>query len=130
MAGWTANIAGLGDPVQRARAGRPHQHPFTGRAAQARQEAQGLSRPAWEEGPIPAVDGVVRWRACDLICACTRSRPLRSDHIIYRALKDLGFWHVSARPKAYKQDDAMEAFKKTLPAALRKSARSSRRARR
>ena len=33
------------------------------------------------------------------------------DDTIYRALKDLGFSHVSARPKAYKQDpDTMEAF--------------------
>jgi Winged helix-turn helix len=33
-----------------------------------------------------------------------------SDDTIYRALKDLGFSHVSARPKAYKQDaDAMAA---------------------
>ena len=47
-----------------------------------------------------------------------------SDDTIYRALKDLGFSHVSARPKAYKQDaDAMAAFKKTLPYAWRKSAR-------
>ena len=30
--------------------------------------------------------------------------------------KELGFSHVSARPKAYKQDpEAMEAFKKTFP---------------
>jgi hypothetical protein len=27
-----------------------------------------------------------------------------SDDTIYRALKDLGFSHLSARPKAYKQD--------------------------
>jgi transposase len=34
-----------------------------------------------------------------------------SDDTIYRALKDLGFSHVSARPKAYKQDaDAMAAL--------------------
>ena len=33
-----------------------------------------------------------------------------SDNTVYRALKDLGFSHVSARPKAYKQNaDAMEA---------------------
>jgi transposase len=39
-----------------------------------------------------------------------------SDDTIYRALKDLGFSHVSARPKAYKQDtEAMDAFKKTSP---------------
>jgi hypothetical protein len=38
-----------------------------------------------------------------------------SDDTIYRALKDLGFSHVSARPKAYRQDpDAMEAFKKRM----------------
>src|SRR5258707_546246 len=50
-----------------------------------------------------------------------------SDDTVYRALKELGFSHVSARPKAYKQDaDAMDAFKKTLPDAWRKSARTSR----
>ena len=49
-----------------------------------------------------------------------------SDDTIYRALKDLGFSHVSARPKAYKQDpDAIAAFK-TSPYAWRKSARHAR----
>jgi transposase len=69
-----------------------------------------------EEGPIPAVDGVVRWRACDLIMRLYEEFRLSvSDDTVYRALKDLGFSHVSARPKAYKQDaDAMEAFKKNF----------------
>jgi transposase len=81
-----------------------------------------------EEGPIPAIHGVVRWRACDLIMRLYEEFGLSvSDDTIYRALKDLGFSHVSARPKAYKQDpDAMEAFKKTLPYAWRKSVPSSR----
>jgi transposase len=81
-----------------------------------------------EEGPIPAVHGVVRWRACDLIMRLHEEFGLSvSDDTIYRALKDLGFSHVSARPKAYKQDpDAMEA----LPTAWRKSAPSSHRAHR
>jgi len=85
-----------------------------------------------DEGPIPAIHGVVRWRACDLIMQLHEEFGLSvSDDTIYRALKELGFSHVSARPKAYKQDpDAMEAFKKTLPYAWRKSARSSRRAHR
>ena len=49
-----------------------------------------------------------------------------SDDTVYRALKKLGFSHVSARPKAYKQNaEAMEAFKKTSPSVWRKSARSS-----
>ena len=69
-----------------------------------------------EEGPIPAVHGVVRWRACDLIMRLHEEFGLSvSDDTIYRALKKLGFSHVSARPKAYKQDaEAMEAFKKRM----------------
>ena len=54
-----------------------------------------------------------------------------SDDTVYRALKKLGFSHVSARPKAYKQDaDVVEAFKKTFPPAWRRSARSLRLAQR
>ena len=49
-----------------------------------------------------------------------------SDDTIYRALKKLGFSHMSARPKAYKQNaEAMDAFKKTSLSVWRKSARSS-----
>ena len=85
-----------------------------------------------EEGPIPAVHGVMRWRACDLIMRLHEEFGFSvSDDTIYRALKDLGFSHVSARPKAYKQDaEAMDAFKKTSPSAWRTSARNSRRAHR
>ena len=85
-----------------------------------------------EAGPTPAVHGVVRWRACDLITQLHEQFGISvSDDTIYRALKDLGFSHVSARPKAYKQDpDAMAAFKKTLPPVWRKSAQSSSRAHR
>src|SRR5512132_3483476 len=85
-----------------------------------------------EEGPIAAIHGVVRGRACDLIMRLHEQFGLSvSDDTIYRALKKLGFSHVSARPRAYKQDaEAMDAFKKTLPPAWRKSARSSHQARR
>ena len=77
-----------------------------------------------EAGPIPAVDGVVRWRACDLIMRLHEEFGISvSDDTVYCALKDLSFSHVSARPKAYKQDaDAMEAN----PPAWRKSGRSLR----
>src|SRR5215467_3852599 len=85
-----------------------------------------------EEGPIPAIHGVVRWRACDLIMQLHEKFAISvSDDTIYRALKELGFSHVSARPKAYKQDpDAIDAFKKTLPYVWKRSAKSSRRAHR
>ena len=67
-----------------------------------------------DEGPTPAIHGVVRWRACDLIMRLYEEFALSvSDDTIYRAMKELGFSHVSARPKAYKQDAAaIEAFKK------------------
>ena len=85
-----------------------------------------------EEGPIPAVHGVVRWRACDLIMRLHEEFGISvSDDTVYRALKYLGFSHVSARPRAYKQDgEAIEAFKKTSTLAWRKSAAASRRTRR
>src|SRR6476661_5631895 len=52
-----------------------------------------------EEGPIPAIHGVVRWRACDLIMRLHEQFGLSvSDDTIYRALKKLGFSHMSARP--------------------------------
>ena len=77
---------------------------------------------------IPAIHGVVRWRACDLIMLLHEEFGLSvSDDTVYRALKELGFSHVSARPKAYKQDaDAVEAFKKTFPPAWRRFARNLR----
>ena len=70
---------------------------------------------------------MVRWRACDLIMRLHEEFGLSvSDDTIYRALKTLGFSHVSARPKAYRQNaDAMDAFKKTSPSVWRKSVRSS-----
>ncbi len=85
-----------------------------------------------EEGPIPAIHGVVRWRACDLIMRLHEEFGLSvSDDTVYRALKQLGFSHVSARPKAYKQDaDAVQTFKKTFPPAWRRSAPSLRLAQR
>jgi transposase len=84
-----------------------------------------------EEGPVPAIHGVVRWRACDLIMQVHEEFGLSvSDHTIYRALKELGFAHLSVRPKAYKQDaEKIDEFKKkTLPPAWRRSARRSPRA--
>jgi transposase len=85
-----------------------------------------------ERGPIPAVDGVVRWRACDLQQWIQEEYAISvSDDTVYRMLKAMDFSHVSARPKAYQQDDAViAAFKKTSPRAWRKSAARSRQAHR
>jgi transposase len=75
---------------------------------------------------------VVRWRACDLIMQLYEEFGISlSDDTVYRALKDLGFSRVSARPRAYKQDgETIEAFKKTSTLAWRKSAAALHRTRR
>jgi len=80
-----------------------------------------------EEGTMPAIHGVVRWRACDLIMRLYEEFGISvSDDTVYRALKALGFSHVSARPRAYKQDPAeIDAFKKTFLPAWRKSRQRS-----
>jgi len=85
-----------------------------------------------DEGPTPPIHGVVRWRACDLIMRLHEEFGISvSDDTVYRALRDLGFSHVSARPRAYKQDpEAIEAFKKNSTLVWRKSAAALRRTRR
>ena len=106
--------------------------PSPGAPAKLDEEHKAFLARIVDEGPTPAIHGVVRWRACDLIMRLYEEFALSvSDDTIYRAMKELGFSHVSARPKAYKQDaEAMDAFKKTFPHASPKSARSSHRAHR
>src|ERR1039457_4691514 len=102
--------------------------PSPGAPAKLDEEHKAFLARIVDEGPTPAIHGVARWRACDLIMRLYEEFALSvSDDTIYRALKDLGYSHVSARPRAYKQDpDAMAAFKKPLPHVWRKSARHSR----
>jgi putative transposase len=79
------------------------------------------------QGPIPAIDGVVRWRAVDLRQWVYEEFGISlSDSTVYRLLAELGFSHVSARPKAYKQNEAvLEAFKKTSSTPWQRSAKGS-----
>jgi transposase len=71
-----------------------------------------------ETGPDPAVDGVVRWRRVDL------QRVIKErfgvdyhERHVGKLLKELGFSHMSARPRHPAQNgEIIEAFKKTSPA--------------
>src|SRR5262244_2843863 len=66
-----------------------------------------------EEGPISAIHGVVRWRACDLIMRLYEEFGLSVvADTIYQALKKLGFSHMSARP-----NPTLAEFLMPLPAA-------------
>jgi transposase len=68
-----------------------------------------------ETGPDPAVNGVVRWRRVDLQ-EVIKQRFGVSYHERYVStlLKQIGFSHMSARPRHPAQDrDVIEAYKKT-----------------
>lgn len=81
-----------------------------------------------EYGPIPAVDGVVRWRLKDLAQWVFEEFDITLDEdTLGRYLKAMGFRKISARPQHAGQNElAMEAFKKTSRPSWRRSAQGSR----
>jgi transposase len=68
-----------------------------------------------EMGPDPEKDGIVRWRCADLQCLIKERWDIELGEVsIGRILKELGFSHISPRPRHPKQEEgAIEAFKKT-----------------
>lgn len=70
-----------------------------------------------EAGPDPAKDGVARWRCVDLKRALSQRFGVDLSEVsLGRALKKLGFSHISARPRHPAQDaEAIATFKKTFP---------------
>ncbi len=71
-----------------------------------------------ETGPDPAVDGVVRWRRIDLqkVIKERFGVDYHARHV-GKLLEQLGFSHISARPRHPAQDARIvEEFKKTFRA--------------
>ncbi len=68
-----------------------------------------------ENGPIPAVHGVVRWRIVDLCQWLWEEYRLSvSKQTLSRELRAMGYRKLSARPRHHAQPaGAVEAFKKT-----------------
>ena len=68
-------------------------------------------------GPIPAVDGVVRWRLIDLCqWIWEEFRVGIAKQTLSRALRAMGYRKRSARPRHHAQaEGAIEAFKKASP---------------
>jgi len=81
-----------------------------------------------EDGPIPAIHGVVRWRLVDLAQWLWDEYRISVDQsTVSRALKALGFVKMTARPRHQAQNAFVIAdFKKTSPPKWRKSAPRSR----
>jgi hypothetical protein len=80
---------------------------------------------AIDEGPIPAVHGVVRWRLVDLCqWVFEEFRISVSVQTLSRELRGLGYRRPSARPRHHAQvGGAIEDFKKASPCAWRRSRR-------
>jgi transposase len=80
-------------------------------------------RQAIEDGPMPAVHGVVRWRLVDLAqWLWGEYRIAISKQTLSRELRAMGMRKLSARPRHHAKDAAAEAaFKRTSPRVWRKS---------
>src|SRR4051812_39281326 len=79
-----------------------------------------------EQGPIPAIHGVVRWRLVDLIqWVWEEFRITISKQTLSRELRAMDYRKLSARPRHHaKSEAAVAAFKKTFPARLEEIAQA------
>lgn len=79
-------------------------------------QRQALARMV-EDGPIPAVHGVVRWRRKDLALWIFEEFGISlEESSVGRELRAMGFRKMTARPQHQGQNEyALEGFKKTSP---------------
>lgn len=93
-------------------------------------DQRGAVAQAIERGPTPYLDGIVRWRLCDLAqWIWEEFRISVSEETLGREVRAMGYRKLSARPRHHAQDaEAAEAFKKTSPPLWQKSPQVSPRA--
>ena len=110
------NAAGPAGLIDRKPPGQPPRLNATHRAALAR---------AIEDGPMPAIHGVVRWRLIDLCQWLWETfRVSIAKPTLSRELRRMGYRKLTARPRHHAQaEGAIEAFKKTSPRAWTRSRR-------
>lgn len=110
------NAHGTGGLIDKKAPGQPSKLKDTHRAALAKMI---------EEGPIPAIHGVMRWRLIDLCrWVFEEFRVTVSVQTISRELRTMGFCKLSARPRHHAQaDGAIEDFKKVFPPVWKPSRR-------
>lgn len=108
------NAHGPGGLIDRKAPGQPSRLKDEHRAALARMI---------EDGPTPAIHGVVRWRIVDLCQWVFEEFRVRvSEQTMSRELRKMSYRKLSARPRHHAQaEGAIEDFKKTSPRAWRKS---------
>ncbi len=118
------------NPCSRSRGIRNAEGPeglLTGQAPGARpllspEQRQALER-AIEEGPIPSIHGVVRWRLIDLVQRVwDELRITISPQTMSRELRALNYRKLSARPRHHAKSEAeVDAFKKRSRLVWRRS---------
>jgi transposase len=98
-----------------------------GKAPKLKDEHRAALRRIVEDGPIPAIHGVVRWRLKDLAQWIFEEFRLTLDETtVGLELKALGFRKISARPRHYAQNElVIEDFKKTSRPRWTRSEQSS-----
>ncbi|WP_154073353.1 IS630 family transposase [Bradyrhizobium erythrophlei] len=89
----------------------------TGRPSKLSDEQKDALKQLVETGPDPEKDGVVRWRCVDLKRVLGQRFGVDLSEVsLGRALKKLGFSHISAWPRHPVQDpETIAAFKKNFP---------------
>ena len=103
---------------------------LTGRAPGAPPRLKGQPREALQaivdQGPIPAIHGVVRWRLVDLIQGVWEEFRLSiSQQTLSRERRAMGYRKLSARPRHHaKSEAAVAAFQKSSPRAWTRSRRT------
>ena len=103
---------------------------LTGRAPGAPSRLNSQHRQALEaiveQGPIPAIHGVVRWRLVDLIQWIWEEFRLSiSKQTLSRELRAMSYRKLSARPRHHaKSEVAVAAFKKSSPRSWTRSRRT------
>ena len=96
-----------------------------GRRAILDEAQRGALQAIVEQGPIPAIHGVVRWRLVDLMqWVWEEFRLTISQQTLSREMRALGYRKLSARPRhPAKNELAADAFKKRSPPAWTRSHR-------
>src|SRR4051812_17171795 len=126
-AGHGADRARLGGEIQRPWARGLDQPQAAGQPAKLTAAHRAALQAIVEQGPIPAIHGVVRWRLIDLIqWVWEEFRITISKQTLSRELRAMNYRKLSARPRHHaKNEAAVSAFKKTSPPAWRRSGRRS-----
>ncbi|MQW42817.1 hypothetical protein GHK68_10915 [Sinorhizobium meliloti] len=107
----------MGGAVQRARSQWLINGKAPGKPSLLNDDQRTTLAQAIEHGPTPYLDGVVRWRLCDLAqWLWEEFRVSVSEQTLGREVHAMGYRKLSARPRHHAQDaEAAEAFKKTSP---------------